>query len=97
MAGEVWVNCIVNRTSPTGSQRRDVCNVSDAAHGVDVVDFEEKGILRSANRIQRQCSNLLALIPTERGKISGEPGGVQFALADGKIHLRRGAYAVNAM
>jgi hypothetical protein len=76
------VNVIVNRTSSTGSQRGDVCNVSDATNGVDVVDFEKKCVLAPADTIQCHGSNLLTLIVSKCRKVPGESGGVQFALAD---------------
>jgi len=91
------VNRNANRVSSTGPQRWYIRNVSDAAHGVHVVDFKKESVLRSANAIERHRSNLFALAIIECRKISGEPNSVQFRLADWKIHLRRGAYAVNAM
>jgi len=57
------VNGIVNRTSSTGSQRGDVCNVGDATNGVDVVDFKKESVLASADTIECQSSNLLAIAP----------------------------------
>ena len=98
VVGEVGCQLIiVNRASPNGSQRWYISNVSDTAHGVHVVDFEQECIGLSANTIERHRSNLLALVVVERRKISGEADCIQFRLADGKSHLRRGAYAVNAM
>jgi hypothetical protein len=76
------VNGIVNRTSSTGSQKGNVCNVSDATNGVDVVDFKKESVLASADSVKCHGSNLLALIVTEFREVTCEPGGIQFALAD---------------
>jgi hypothetical protein len=55
------VNGIVNRTSSTGSQRGNVCNVGDSLNGVHVVDLQEESILPTADTIERHGSDLLAL------------------------------------
>lgn len=85
---------IVNRTSSTGSQRGYVSDVGDALHGVHVVDFQKECVLPPTDTIQCHGGDFFALTPTQCRKVSGEPSGIQFALSDGKSHLRRGAFAM---
>ena len=84
---EVWCQLrIVNRTSSTGSQRGYIGNVSNAIHGIHIVDLQKKSVLASADTIERHGSNFLTLTPTECREISREPDSVQFRLTNRKSH-----------
>ena len=84
---EVWCQLrIVNRTSSTGSQRGYIGNVSNAIHGIHIVDLQKKSVLASANTIERHGSDFLTLTPTECREISREPDSVQFRLTNRKSH-----------
>ncbi len=84
---EVWCQLrIVNRTSSTGSQRGYIGNVSNAIHGIHIVDLQKKSVLATADTIERHGSDFLTLTPTECREISREPDSVQFRLTNRKSH-----------